>query len=68
MDALKAGIEKIKEAIEGKKTDDKLEKAFDSNVKPSERTDAQFEENQTEAKAVEHHVNAEEYKAKHMDN
>ena len=68
MDALKAGIEKVKEAVETKKIDDKLEKANDPNVKPSERLDAQFEANKAASKAAEHHVKAEEHKMKHVNN
>ncbi|CAF0991986.1 unnamed protein product [Adineta steineri] len=68
MDAIKAGIEKVKEAVDSKKADDKLEKALDPNVKPSERLDAEFEANKAAAKAAEHHVKAEQYKAKHVNN
>ncbi|CAF0798378.1 unnamed protein product [Adineta steineri] len=67
MDAIKAGIEKVKEAVDTKKADEKLEKANDPNVKPSERMDAQFEANKAAAKACEHHVKAEECKAKHVN-
>jgi hypothetical protein len=68
MDAIHAGIEKVKETIESKKAEDKLEKANDPNVKPSERLDAEFEANKAAAKAVEHHVKAEQYKVKHANN
>ena len=68
MDALKAGVEKMKEAVEGKKVDEKLNKANDPNVKPSERMDAQFEANKAAAKAAEHNVKAEEHKIKHLNN
>ena len=67
MDAIKAGIEKVKEAVESKKADDKLEKACDPNVKPSERMDAEFEANKAAAKAAEHHANAEQHKTKHVN-
>jgi hypothetical protein len=68
MDALKAGVEKVKEAVEGKKVDDKLEKAIDPNVKPSERMDAEFEAKKAAGKADEHHAKAEIYKTKHVNN
>ena len=66
-EACKAGLEKVKEAMEGKKVDDKLEKANDPNVKPSERMDAAFEANQAAAKAAEHHVKAEVHTSKHVN-
>jgi hypothetical protein len=68
MDALKAGVAKVKEAVKGKKADDKFEKANDPNVKPSERMDAVFEANKAATKAAEQHAKAEEYKNKHMNN
>ncbi|CAF1450150.1 unnamed protein product [Rotaria sordida] len=55
----------MKEAVETKKVDEKLEKANDPNVKPSERMDAEFEANKAAAKAAEHHAKAEEHKNKH---
>jgi hypothetical protein len=66
MDAVKAGIEKAKEASDCKKAEQKLEKANDPNVKPSERLDAQFEANKAAAKAAEHHVKADLHQAKHV--
>jgi hypothetical protein len=68
MDALKAGVEKVKEAVEGKKADDQHEKANNPSVKPSERMDAEFEANKAATKCVEHHAKAEEYKTKHVNN
>jgi hypothetical protein len=68
MDAVKAGIEKVKEAVESKKVDEKLEKACDPNVKPSERLDAQFEADKAAVKAAEHHNKAEAHKNKHVVN
>ena len=68
MDALKAGVEKVKEAVEGKKVEEKVNKANDPTVKPSERLDAQFEANRAAAKAAEHNVKAEEHKMKHLNN
>ncbi|CAF3659264.1 unnamed protein product [Rotaria sp. Silwood1] len=65
MDAIKAGIEKTKEATEEKKVDTKLQKSTDPNVKPSERMDAQFEADKAAAKAAEHHSKAEQLKNKH---
>lgn len=67
MDAIKAGIEKVKEAVDTKKADDKQEKANNPNVKPSERLDAQFEANKAAQKAAEHHAKAEEHKTKHAN-
>ena len=67
MDALKAGMEKVKEAVETKTAQEKLEKINDPNVKPSERMDAKFEANQAAAKAAEHHTMAEAYKSKHVN-
>ncbi len=68
MDALKAGIEKVKEAVEIKTANEKLEKINDPNLKPSERMDAQFEADQAAAKAAVHHAKAEEYTSKHINN
>jgi hypothetical protein len=66
MEALKAGIEKAKEASDNKTATQKAEKACDPNVKPSERLDAQFEANKAAGKAAEHHVKAEQHHAKHV--
>ncbi len=66
MDAIKAGVEKAKEAMDCKKAEEKFEKANDPNVKPSERLDAQFEANKASVKAAEHHAKAEQLKAKHV--
>ena len=68
MDAIKAGIEKTKEALDAKKAENKAEKAMDPNVKPSERIDAQFEANKAAAKAAEHHIKAEAHSSKHANN
>jgi hypothetical protein len=68
MDALKAGIEKVREAVETKTANEKFEKINDPNVKPSERMDAEFEADQAAAKAAVHHAKAEEYKLKHINN
>ncbi|CAF0756905.1 unnamed protein product [Rotaria sp. Silwood1] len=66
MEAIKAGIEKAKEAVDAKKADQKLEKANDPNVKPSERLDAQFEADKAAAKAADHHIKAEHHRVKHI--
>ena len=66
MDAVKAGLEKAKEAMESKKAEEKIEKANDPNVKPTERLDAQFEANKAAAKAAEHHAKSEQLQAKHV--
>lgn len=68
MDAIKAGIEKVKEATETKRADEKQAKANDPDVKPSERLDAQFEANKAAVKAAEHHQKAEQHKTKHVNN
>lgn len=67
MDALKAGIEKVKEAVEAKTANEQLEKVNDPNVKPSERMDAKFEADQAAVKAAAHHAKAEEYKSKYIN-
>ena len=66
MDAIKAGLEKAKEASDSKKVEKNLEKANDPNVKPSERLDAQFEANKAAGKAAEHHAKADLHQAKHV--
>jgi hypothetical protein len=66
MEALKAGIEKVKEATDTKKAEENFEKANDPSVKPSERLDAQFEANKAATKAAEHHAKAEIHRAKHV--
>lgn len=68
MEALKAGVEKVKEAVDNKTAEKKLEKAHDPNVKPSERIDAQFEADKAACKAAEHHAKAEQHHAKHVAN
>jgi hypothetical protein len=67
MEALKAGIEKAKEASDNKKAEQNYEKAQDPNVKPSERLDAEFEANKAAANAAEHHAKAEIHRAKHVN-
>jgi hypothetical protein len=67
MEALKAGLEKVKESVDSKKAEEKLEKAHDPNVKPSERLDAQFEANKAATKAAEHHAKAEFHNVKHLN-
>ncbi|CAF4780310.1 unnamed protein product, partial [Rotaria sp. Silwood1] len=54
MDAVKAGVEKAKEAVQGKKAEDKANKASDPTVKPSERVDAAFEAGKARMKEQEH--------------
>ncbi|CAF1257416.1 unnamed protein product [Rotaria sp. Silwood1] len=66
MDAVKAGVEKMKEATEQKKADSELKKMNDPNIKPSERMDAEFEANKAATKASQHHSNAEQFKNKHV--
>jgi hypothetical protein len=67
MEAVKAGLEKVKESVDSKKAEEKLEKANNPNVKPSERLDAQFEANKAATKAAEHHAKAELHNAKHVN-
>ncbi|CAF0884695.1 unnamed protein product [Rotaria sordida] len=66
MEAIKAGIEKVKEAVDTKKVEQKLEKANDPNVKPSERLEAQLEADIAAAKAADHHDKAEIHVSKHV--
>jgi len=66
MEALKSGVDKVKEALDTKKAEKNFEKAHDPNVKPSERLDAQFEANKAAAKAAEHHIKAEQHNIKHV--
>ncbi|CAF1063224.1 unnamed protein product [Rotaria sp. Silwood1] len=66
MDAVKAGVEKAKEAVQGKKAEDKANKASDPTVKPSERVDAAFEAGKARMKEQEHACKAECNKDKHF--
>ena len=65
MDAIKAGVEKVKESVHSKKADDKADKAYDPTVKPSDRVDAAFESGKSTMKAQEHGAKAEFHKDKH---
>jgi len=65
MDALKAGVEKMKESVQGKKAEDQAEIAHDPTVKPSERVDAAFEAGKAAMKSQEHAGKSEIYKEKH---
>ena len=67
MNAINAGLEKVKEACKQKEATEKIAKIDDPNVKPSERMDAEFEANKATAKAAEHHAKAEEYTTKHVN-
>ncbi len=66
MEALKAGVEKVKEVVEQKKAEEDYAKVNDPNVKPSERLDAKFEGDKAAVKAAEHHAKAEHHHAKHV--
>ncbi|CAF1027984.1 unnamed protein product [Rotaria sordida] len=66
MDAIKAGVEKAKETIQGKKAEDKAEKACDPTEKPSDRVDAAFESGKAKMKEQEHACKAECKKDKHF--
>jgi len=66
MDAIKSGVEKVKESVHSKNADDKAEKACDPTKKPSDRVDAAFESGKSAMKAQEHGVKAECYKEKHV--
>ena len=65
MDAIKAGVEKVKETVQSKKVDDKVQKANDPTVKPSERVDAAFDAGKAHIKEQEHALKAEHHKNKH---
>ena len=65
MDAIKAGVEKMKEATQGKKAEDKAEKAHDPTVKPSDRVDAAFESGKAQLKEQEHGLKADHHQNKH---
>jgi hypothetical protein len=65
MDALKAGAEKIKETVQGKKAEDKAAKAHDISEKPSDRVDAAFEAGKAKMKENEHACKSECHKDKH---
>ena len=65
MDAIKAGVEKVKESMQSKKADEMAEKANDPTVKPSDRVDAAFESGKAQMKEREHATKAECYKDKH---
>ena len=66
MDAIKAGVEKMKEAVDMKKAEENIEKANDPNIKPSERMDATFEARKATENAAKHGAKAEVFKAKHV--
>jgi hypothetical protein len=65
MDAVKAGVEKAKETVQGKKAEDKAQKACDPTQKPSDRVDAAFESGKAKMKEQEHAAKAEHKKDKH---
>ena len=66
MDALKAGIEKTKEATQGKLAEEKAQIAQDPTKKPSERADAAFESDKAKIKQDEHAHKAEKHKNEHI--
>ncbi|CAF1046097.1 unnamed protein product [Rotaria sordida] len=66
MDAIKAGIEKAKETVQGKKAEEEARKASDPTVKPSERVDAAVEYGKAKMKEAEHACKAECNKDKHV--
>ncbi|CAF4213656.1 unnamed protein product, partial [Rotaria sordida] len=66
MYAIKAGIEKAKEAVQGKKAEEAARKASDPTEKPSERVDAAFEYGKARRKEEEHAYKAECNKDKHV--
>jgi hypothetical protein len=68
MDAVKAGVEKVKESVQGKKAEDKAYKANDPTEKPSDRVDAAFESGKARMKEQEHACKAECRKDKHVCN
>ncbi|CAF2492104.1 unnamed protein product [Rotaria sp. Silwood2] len=66
MDAIRAGVEKAKEAVQSKKADDKAAKALDPTKKLNDRLDASYESDKAAMKAQEHACKAECYKDKHV--
>ncbi|CAF1619650.1 unnamed protein product [Rotaria magnacalcarata] len=62
MDAVKVGIEKTKEATEGKKTEDLSQKVQDPSKTPSERVEAVFESGIAKMKQDERAYKVEHYK------
>lgn len=67
MDHIKAGVEKVKESVQGKKAEDKAEKAHDPSEKPSDRVDAAFDAGKAKLKEQDHACNAECHKEKHVN-
>jgi hypothetical protein len=65
MDAIKAGIEKVKETVYSKKADEQAAKAHNPFEAPSDRVDAAFEAGKSARKAEEHSCKAECHKDKH---
>jgi hypothetical protein len=66
MDAIKAGIEKVKETVQGKKVDDKTAVAHDPTQAPNARVDAALEAGQAKIEEKEHACKAECHKDKHI--
>ncbi len=64
----KAGIEKVKETIQGKKADEQIAKAHDPSQLPSERVDAALESGNAKIKEKEHACKSECHKDKHCSN
>ncbi|CAM4774088.1 unnamed protein product [Rotaria magnacalcarata] len=65
MDAVKAGIEKAKEATQGKLAEDKAQIGKDPTKKPSERVEAAVESGIAKMKQDEHAHKAEPHKDEH---
>jgi hypothetical protein len=65
MDAVKAGMEKTKESMAGKKADDKMAKAHDPTKSAGERVDAALDAGKAKTKEQEHACKAECHKDKH---
>jgi hypothetical protein len=64
MEPIKAGVEKVKEKVEGNKAHTKVEKAKDPSVKPGERVDAAVDAGKAKVKEHEHGVKSDYHKNK----
>ena len=66
MEAIKAGVEKIRQAVQSKKIEDKLDKAHNPTVKLSERVYAEFDVGKTKSKVEDHGTKLESHKNKYV--
>ncbi|CAF0773534.1 unnamed protein product [Didymodactylos carnosus] len=65
MDVLKAGAEKVKETVSGKKTEEHLEKATDPNRPASDRVDHALQAGKSKLQEDEHAAKADSHAADH---